>query len=532
MKRTIRKYPTGGVSDIGMIAGNYLTASAKEEDEEINVGKQALGTGLQLGSAGLAVGGPIGGAIGLTAGTIIGVAQADKANRRLKLRRKREALAEQQRDDVYSKAVLENYDTEGEAGDIGYYKYGGVRQLASNAVQAEGPTHEQGGIDIGRIEVEDNEVGVTAADKQIWFSDRLKTAKGTTFADEAAALMEAKGKAEMLAQGGSRLRRNVAVRNIEKADYHTAKLAREQRELQEKMGISTNGVKAAYGMIDELDGDPNNPLTQKPLTEDPNGTSFIDDSLDLGAGINLTGGDSFNSAWTPSGLDPEQVAANKQARIAERNEKIRTGVQTAGNILTPMIDNVVNAALTRNAPEVPTPRMYQATSLDTRFSINAPLAEIRRNRRTTAETIRRNTSNSAIARNNIIAADLATIGATNALYTNKENVETQLRNANLANAQEVNNKNIEQVNAYRTNRFHRADDIQQRYSQNVANLVNDITTLKRDSKQEKMDAASLYLIKQRYAESGVYGRNVDEAFEDLIANKITIEEFQKRITKK
>lgn len=522
MKRVIRKFANGGLSDIGMVAGNYLTASAKDEDEEVNDVKQGLGTGLQLGSTGLAVAGPIGGAVGFTAGTIIGVAQADKANRRLKRRRMREAEAEDQRKNLYSKAVLENYDDQGEAGDIGYYKYGGINRLASNAVQANGPTHEQGGIQMGNVEVEGNEVGVTGMTNQVWFSDRLNTSNGNTFAEEAEELMKAKGKAEEKYMKGSRVARNTAKRNIEKADYYTSKLANEQRQVQESLGLPTNGTKAAYGMIDEFDnGDP----TQLPLTSDPNGSSFLDNSLDLGAGINLSPTDAYDN-YEPSNIDPAKIAEARAARAAARQEKLRK----AGDTLIPMMDNVVNAALTRNAPEVPVPQMYQNTQLDTNYSINAPLSEIRRNRRTTAETIRRNTSNSAVARNNIIAADLATIGATNNLFTQKENIETELRNKNLANAQEVNNQNIAQTNNYRMAKFHRADDIQQRYSENVANLVNDITTLKRQSKQEKMDAASLYLLKQRYAESGVYGRNVDAAFEDLIANKISIEEFQRRIT--
>ena len=530
MKRIIRKYPNGGISDIGMVAGSYLTASAKEEDDEVNVGRQALGTGLQMGATGLQVGGPIGAGVGLLAGTIIGVTQADKANRALKLRKKREAMAEAQRKQLSSEMVLDNYDEQGEAGDIGYYAYGGVRKLASNAVQGDGPTHEEGGIKLGSIEIEDDEVGVTTGDKQIWFSDRLKTEDGTTFADAAAKLMKGKGKDEENYNSGSRLTKSTAMRNIQKVDFYTAKLAREQRELQTELGLPHNGVKAAYGMEEDLIGDPLG--TQKPLSEDPNGSSYVDNSLQLGQGVDLFDTNAFDPAWQNSRLDGDAVDQRRQERLAERNQNIRTGLRNAGDTLIPLMDNIANAAINRNAPEIPVPQMYQATQMDTSYSINAPLSEIRRNRRTTAETIRRNTSNSAVARNNIIAADLATIGATNALYDQKENRETELRNANLANNQQVNNANIEQTNRYRFQKMQRTDDIQQRHSENVRNLVNDIVTMKREKGQEAMDAANLYLIKQRYAESGVYGRNIDEAFDDLIAKKITVEEFQKRIEKK
>lgn len=146
----------------------------------------------------------------------------------------------------------------------------------------------------------------------------------------------------------------------------------------------------------------------------------------------------------------------------------------AGRLLPSLIDNVGNAILTKNTPSVPVPLLNRAQPLETRVNVNPQLADARRRRRTVAESILRNTSNSNNAKNNMIASNIATSRGVDEVLGSKENQELMLRNANAQNQQMVSGANTAVMNEYANRNMMRSNDIQARKSANVANLAGDI----------------------------------------------------------
>lgn len=154
-----------------------------------------------------------------------------------------------------------------------------------------------------------------------------------------------------------------------------------------------------------------------------------------------------------------------------------TGIGKKGLSLAPkLIDNLVNRAQTRNAPELPTLLNSVATPLETRININPALADARRRNATLRKSILNNSSSSNNAKSNMIATSLMTGRQTDELLVNKENQEMALRNANSQNRQAVANSNIAQANERSMMEFSRQNDLNTRRSANAANLVGDITS--------------------------------------------------------
>ena len=96
--------------------------------------------------------------------------------------------------------------------------------------------------------------------------------------------------------------------------------------------------------------------------------------------------------------------------------------------------------------------------------------------------------------------------AISSLLGQKENVETDLANkAAVVNA-ETGNNNRRLLNNLDTLNFNRKLDTQARWSQNVANLTEDLTQENIDSKLSDMDKKKLELIKMKYKRTGVLDR--------------------------
>lgn len=155
------------------------------------------------------------------------------------------------------------------------------------------------------------------------------------------------------------------------------------------------------------------------------------------------------------------------------------------NALPSLIDNVGNLILTANTPKVPIPLLARAETLDTRVNINPQLAEIRRTTKAMKDNILFNTSNSNNAKNALMATDLAGTRQANELLGNKQNQELSLRNADKQNKQMVANANVASMNEYKFRGFQRANDIQTKLSQNLADLQGDIKDFTNGRKIDK-----------------------------------------------
>jgi hypothetical protein len=164
------------------------------------------------------------------------------------------------------------------------------------------------------------------------------------------------------------------------------------------------------------------------------------------------------------------------------NVENKTGIDwgkiagVAGSLAPKLIDNIVNRAQTRNAPELPTMLNSVATPLETRVNVNPALAEIRRRSATLRKSVLDNSSNSNNAKSNMVATALQSGRQADEILVGKENQEMALRNANSQNRQAVANSNIAQTNERSMMEFQRQNDLNTQRSANTANLVGDITS--------------------------------------------------------
>jgi hypothetical protein len=172
---------------------------------------------------------------------------------------------------------------------------------------------------------------------------------------------------------------------------------------------------------------------------------------------------------------------------------LKKGVES----VVPYIDNITNAVLTNNAPKIPNPIVQAIPSLKTTVNVNPQLGAVNDAVEASNTFVGNNTSNSAVARNKVIATRLEGSRQKSAINANKENVETTLHNSNVQNAQQVIGNNLNVIRDNQNKQFARANDIQSRTSANIANAVGDFIDKKNfDSVEaynnERLDIARQY----------------------------------------
>lgn len=139
-----------------------------------------------------------------------------------------------------------------------------------------------------------------------------------------------------------------------------------------------------------------------------------------------------------------------------------------------LLDNVTNLGLTLTSPKLAKPILNRAKKLKTNINVNNQVAAVNNAVNSNRDNINSNTSNSNIARANIASLKLRGAEQLGNIYTNKENVETQLKNQDSMNRQQVSMRNNEILTNKQNMDFARANDIQSRLSANVADLSKNI----------------------------------------------------------
>ncbi len=124
---------------------------------------------------------------------------------------------------------------------------------------------------------------------------------------------------------------------------------------------------------------------------------------------------------------------------------INAGVNALGSIATSLIAN--NAINKQRPPVKPMPLI--APKLKTNFNINADLDANREATRAAIYDIKKNTASSQVGRNLINQQLFAKALADSKLYTDKENKETELINADITQRAGIVNENIKMGNTYR-----------------------------------------------------------------------------------
>lgn len=162
-----------------------------------------------------------------------------------------------------------------------------------------------------------------------------------------------------------------------------------------------------------------------------------------------------------------------------------------------------NANIIAKTPKIPKPvddvNYNQVTMpMKTDYNINSALLNNESNFRKLNKNLDENTSNSATARGNKLAAFSKVLSSNNDLYTLKENTQTDLINksntnnqsvinSNIVNKQTVDNTNITKLNTFNSANMLRDSDINKMKTDNFASLTKNIGDISNYDQEKKVD---------------------------------------------
>jgi hypothetical protein len=125
-------------------------------------------------------------------------------------------------------------------------------------------------------------------------------------------------------------------------------------------------------------------------------------------------------------------------------------------------------------PKLPKPIINSARRINTNVNVSPQLASITNAIEAGTSNILSNTSDSNTARNNIASLRLRGLESKLGVLGDKENRETQLKNADLMNLQNVETGNNALRNDYTMSEFQRKNDINSQLSGNLADMSKNI----------------------------------------------------------
>ena len=232
----------------------------------------------------------------------------------------------------------------------------------------------------------------------------------------------------------------------------------------------------------------------------------------------------------------QETQKAQQAEIEQQNADVPKAAMgmdlakllgKAGNVsadIVPYLDNIYNAKLTANAPQLPTPTRRVAPTLKTSFDINPQLNEINRDTQALNDIITDTTASSSIANTNRIANRLQGSYAKNRVLSEKQNAETGLINQQSGINADITNANAGILDEYRMREFGRQSDLRAERSANVANAVEDARMAKIDSNAAKLDKQKIALTAAQYLDTGVLDRSGFDKVMGIIDNGGSLEE--------
>ena len=132
----------------------------------------------------------------------------------------------------------------------------------------------------------------------------------------------------------------------------------------------------------------------------------------------------------------------------EIGQQVGDIASTAVNVASPIISGVFGLSAANKLKNPARPTLYRAASLKTDYNINPQLSQIDRLENQTRDDIDNNTISSVagLARKQRIGTD--SLVQRNTLFGQKENIETELKNNDALNRQQVDAQNSATMNAY------------------------------------------------------------------------------------
>lgn len=308
-----------------------------------------------------------------------------------------------------------------------FYKTGGIAKinarngllpLNSNGTVFEviGPSHAQGGVDIGNIEVEGGEVVKREGNNLKVLSD-AESILGYSPAD------------------------NAKITGNFEEEFN------KQENIKDMKGLPNNKKKANLGLDTTL--------------------KYPDKFKSLTGNYNPSQSYSYEQALADSKLP--QVDSSI----------IKSPVNKQGmnpDLPNMLIDNVVNLGLTALTPKISNPILQKPIRLESDIDTSPQLDNIKESQISTNRFVDRNISDSNVASSIIQQSKNNAVSQTNEVNSSELNKELELRNQNkLINAQ-VESNNIEKLNNNQQLNLERNLGINSALSTNMANLSSDITT--------------------------------------------------------
>lgn len=468
--------------------GSLISSSSINSNGRINPFTSGLGQGISLGSTGASIGsafGPvgtaIGGGVGLIAGLANGIISANKNNKRLASEDAKLAANSFARFRL-SNDINRSLNDTSAGTNYNYYASGGdIKKIGNNIEKAVGATHEEGGIPyvkngMEKAEIEDQEV---IKDKRFVFSDRLLTTRGNTFAKEAEYISKTEEykKAQEIREIANNILNNPKSTMIQK---NTAKRNLEKNpDILDELFSEQEAVKQQAAMAQQQEVDNQTPAVQK-IDYDENGLPKAAGGLDMG--------------------------------VYDRKAALRRNFEN----VTPYMDNIANQMIINKTPVVPSPELNRTPLTKTNLDINNQLSIINQANRNTIKAISGNSTNAQTTRANIIAANNAKMESIGQAFNSKYQAEDSMKNqqANAIANNEAYNNNL--INAYKTNKAMRTNEMLSNQSANLSDMANDSLLLIGQENQRVLDKQKLAATLMQYAETGVLERSgIDKALQAI-----------------
>jgi hypothetical protein len=375
------------------------------------------------------------------------------------------------------KAALETQGYKGYDDSSLYLAGGGrLKNIAPETVKVQGASHEQGGVNLSSGEnVEAGEVIY----KDKIFSKRLGT-DNLSFADKASKIIKQN---EKYKNYKNRFGANTAQRMEERTEKELNNLFQEQESFKAANNIPDDmgfGEEAAAGGKRKQ----YNISYAQPLSSP------------------------YTSGQIPTAPQQQIVPPTTASGSYQTYNPIKKEKFDYSPYAATVGDNIINLGLNLSTPEIPKPNLNRDLPLNTRYNAENAISTNKENILDSNRDIDANTANSNTAVARKMANQLELMKSNNQIYAQKENIETQLKNANIQNTQRVEAENNAILNEYKANKYQKGEAIRQRYSTNAANLQGDIRQLIDDKNSYKLDIRKLDLIKKQYESSNVVNRNL------------------------
>lgn len=494
-------------AQVGNALGGITSAMGVTNDGYQNTGMAGVsgflsgaGTGASLGSMIMpGIGTAIGAGIGGLASGITNLVAAQKRNKEIDAAKKKEKEYKDKMTLERDQTIVNNFPTQGIVGND-YFAYGGklpkyleggqMHPVAPNVQEAQGATHEEGGITVpdqnGQplAEIEDQEI---VKDGHKVYSDRLQM-PGTnqTFAQIAEQIAK---NPQYMKIAKKREEADETLADFRKAFHHKNTATREL----EKNPDPLDAVFQVQEMMKQMMQMQQQQMQQQ--QPQPQGASMgtpEDQALAEAAATNPEG-----VPMAAGGMDLS---------------KLYRGVGTA----MPYIDNITNMILTSKTPTIPTPTYTKAPVLNTKFEIGAQLADMNRQGFSRDRSIMQNSNQSNVTRAALLAGGANDMYQKNQLYNTKVNTENELKDKQLM--AEYNNRmmNEQKLDNYNLQKMARTDDIHARISANVSDVSENAQFQTSERNKEILDKQKMGLLMMQYMNTGVLDRSGYEKMMEVI----------------